>query len=76
MEIGDRARRWTLREVPTSSLTGRPYLQKRCDALGCESTATEHCSGHGVHFCHRHFEQHREEWHCGTLWSSPIVARC
>jgi hypothetical protein len=77
MEIGRRIRRLvTLRDVPVAALGGGPHVLKRCDALGCESSATEHCSAHGVHFCQRHFEHHRTEWHLSS-WEAPLrLARC
>jgi hypothetical protein len=74
MEIVDRRARLT--RIPISVLSGRPFPLKKCDHLGCEAIATEHCSGHGVHFCKRHFEQHKEEWHCGC-WEEPMaVGQC
>ena len=75
--VDRRARKWTsLKKVPRSALTGWPYPVKRCDAEGCEALATEHCSGHGVHFCRRHFEHHRADWHVSS-WESPMaIARC
>lgn len=65
-----------LREVKISALGGGPFLLKKCDALGCEASATEHCSSHGVHFCRRHYEAHREEWHVCSWERTPVVARC
>ncbi|MBI5542536.1 MAG: hypothetical protein HY901_01505 [Deltaproteobacteria bacterium] len=72
-----RSRKWTsLKQVPRSTLSGLPYLLKRCDAEDCEALATEHCSHHGVHFCRRHFEDHREDWHT-RAWETPMaIARC
>jgi hypothetical protein len=69
--VGRRARRFVpAKEVPVASLSGGPYVLKRCDALGCEALATEHCSSHGVHFCRCHFEEHRAEWHLSS-WEVP-----
>lgn len=66
----------TLRSASASALRGLPYPLKRCDCLGCEEIATRHCSAHGVHFCRRHFEEHQEDWHCGSSWvTASFVAR-
>jgi hypothetical protein len=75
MEIVERRTRRFVpaREILTSSLSGGPFALKRCDALGCESLASEHCSAHGVHLCRRHFEHHRAEWH-PSLWDAPRPA--
>jgi hypothetical protein len=75
--VGRRALRLiAVRDLPVSSLSGGPVLTKRCDALCCESAATEHCSAHGVHFCRRHFEAHRADWH-ENVWETPLrLARC
>ncbi len=79
MEIVVRRPRKTLAsfKIPTSALFGVPYPRARCDHLGCEEVATEHCSGHGVRFCRRHFQEHRDEWHCGSSWELPLrVGQC
>ncbi len=72
--VGRRTRRFVpAGELPTSSLSGGPFALKRCDSLGCEALASEHCSAHGVHFCRRHFEHHRTEWHVSS-WELPLPA--
>jgi hypothetical protein len=65
-----------LREIPMSALFGGPFPLRRCDALGCDSVATNHCSSHGVHFCRKHFEEHRDEWHVTSWERTTAVARC
>jgi hypothetical protein len=70
-----RACKWiSLRDVPSSVLKDIPRPSKRCDALGCEATATECCSSHGVHLCRAHYALHRQEWH-SSAWESIAVAR-
>jgi hypothetical protein len=60
-----------IRDLPLSVLSGSPRPLRRCDSLGCEDHATHHCSGHGVHFCRRHFDSHRSDWHVVT-WEAPL----
>ncbi len=51
-------------------------LEKRCEALGCEATATACCTSHGSHYCANHFTLHRVEWHSTPLSFRLAVAKC
>ena len=74
MQIADRKFQQMM-SAPTAALSMMPFARRRCDTFGCDQVATRNCSGHGVHFCACHFEDHRSDWHAGQWESALPVGR-